>query len=86
MTANKQVVSLLLMLQLVATIFLWTLSSIGTADEGRFAVFLAVDLLSFAMVAFVFAHDKWGEEISRGWILMGSIGLVVLLLSSLFFQ
>jgi len=86
MTANKQVVSLLLMLQLVATIFLWTLSSIGTADEGRFAVFLAVDLLSFAMVAFVFTHDKWGEEISRGWILMGSIGLVVLLLSSLFFQ
>lgn len=86
MIPNKQVVSLLLILQLVATIFLWTLSSVGTADVGRFAVFLAVDLLSFAMVAFVFTHNKWGEEISRWWILIGSIGLVILLLSSLFFQ
>ena len=81
----RQVVILLLLLQAISSIFLWTLSAVGSVSEGRFAVFLAIDLLSFAMVAYIYTHHKWGEVASRGWILAGSIGLMVLLLSSLYF-
>ena len=81
----RQVVILLLLLQAISSIFLWTLSAVGSVSEGRFAVFLAIDLLSFAMVAYSYTHHKWGEVVSRGWILAGSIGLMVLLLSSLYF-
>jgi len=81
----RQVVILLLLLQAISGIFLWTLNAVGSVSEGRFAVFLAIDLLSFAMVAYSYTHHKWGEVVSRGWILAGSIGLMVLLLSSLYF-
>ena len=85
MTPVRQVVILLLLLQAISGIFLWTLNAVGSVSEGRFAVFLAIDLLSFAMVAYIYMHHKWGEVVSRGWILAGAIGLIVLLLSSLYF-
>jgi len=85
MTPIRQVVALLLLLQIVSGIFLWTLNAVGTVSEGRFAVFLAIDVLSFAMVTYTYVHHKWGEVVSRAWILAGSIGLVVLLISSLYF-
>jgi uncharacterized membrane protein YozB (DUF420 family) len=81
----RQVVILLLLLQAMSGIFLWSLNAVGSVNEGRFAVFLAMDLLSFAMAAYIYTHDKWGELVSRAWILAGVIGLIVLLLSSLYF-
>jgi hypothetical protein len=59
---------------------------IDTLGAGRFATFLAIDLLSFSIVAYVYTHEKWGKETARGWILAGSLGLMVLLLFSLFFS
>lgn len=84
MIAIKRIVTLLLTLQAIATVFLGSLNSVVPAQEGRFAVFLAIDLLAFAMVTYVYTHNKWGENVARTWILAGSAGLVILLLSSLF--
>ena len=86
MTPTKQVVTLLLALQIVSTAYLWTVTLFGTLSAGRFAVFLALDLLSFALVAYVYTHEKWGEMVNRTWILVGSAGLIILLLSSLYFM
>jgi len=82
----RRVVTLFLVLQLVSTGYLWTVNALGTVSEARFAVFLAVNLLSFSIVAYIYTHDKWGEAIARGWILVGALGLVLLLLSSLYFS
>jgi len=82
----RRVVALLLVLQFVSTGYLWAANTIGTLSEGTFAVFLAVNLLSFSIVAYVYTRDKWGEVITRGWILAGSLALILLFLSSLYFH
>jgi hypothetical protein len=86
MIPARIVVTLLLVLQIVSTGYLWTVNGIGTLSEARFAVFLAVNLLSFSIVAYIYTHDKWGEAIARGWILVGALELALLLLSSLYFS
>jgi len=85
MDLNKLLVSLLICLQGVSMIFLWTLDAVDVVSEVKFAVFIAVDLLSFAMVAYGYRKLRGGQLISRVWILLGSLGLVVLLFSGLFF-
>lgn len=85
MTEAKPIVALLLVLQVVSIVFLWVIAPVRALGAGRFAIFLAVDLLSFAMVGYVYTHEKWAEGVNRVWILAGSIGLVILLISSLFF-
>jgi hypothetical protein len=86
MIPTRRVVALLLVLQVVSTVYLWTVNAIGTVSEARFAVFLAINLLSFSIVAYIYTHDKWEETISRGWILAAALGLALLLLSSLYFS
>ena len=86
MIPTRIVVTLLLVLQIVSTGYLWTVNGIGTLSEARFAVFLAVNLLSFSIVTYIYTHDNWGEAVARGWILVGALGLALLLLSSLYFS
>ena len=81
----KRVVVLLILVQVLSVIYLWTITPVGTVGAGRFAIFLAVDLLSFTTVGYVFTHERWSEAVGRFWILAASAGLVVLLIASLFF-
>jgi len=83
MDRNKFTVTLLLLLQAISALFLWTLGATSVVSETRFAVFLAVDLLSFAMVVYVFLSQRWGEFLSKAWMLAASLGLAILLFSSL---
>ena len=83
MDRNRFIVTLLLLLQAISALFLWTLGATSVVSETRFAVFLAVDLLSFAMVVYVFLSQRWGEFLSKAWMLAASLGLVILLFSSL---
>jgi hypothetical protein len=85
MNRNDALVAALIVLQLVAINYLLGLDAASNVSQARFAVFLAIDLLSFAMIAYVYRKTRWKERTSRIWMLLGSIGLVLLLLSSLFF-
>ena len=85
MDRNEFIVTLLFLLQAVAAVFLWTLDAANRTSETRFAVFLAVDLLSFAMIVHIFLSERWGEILSKAWMLAASLGLVILLFSSLVF-
>jgi hypothetical protein len=85
MDQNEQIVSLFFLLQVIATVFLWTLSALSSVSEGKFAVFLAVDLLSFAMISYIYRTQRWTKFPSRPWLLAGSIGLAILILSGLLF-
>ena len=86
MIPTRIVVTLLILLQIVSMGYLWTVNGIGTLSEARFAVFLAVNLLSFSIVAYIYTHEKWGEAVAGGWILVSALGLALLLLSSLYFS
>ena len=85
MEMNKFLLSLLVCLQFISTTFLWSLNASDVVSEVKFAIFLAVDLLCFAMVAYSYRKLKGGLLISPRWMLLGSFGLVVLLFSGLFF-
>ena len=85
MEMNKFLLILFVCLQLISTVFLWSLNASDVVSEVKFAAFLAVDLLCFTMVAYSYRKSKWGQLISARWILLGSFGLIVLLFSGLFF-
>jgi hypothetical protein len=85
MKRNDILVVLLIILQLASTNFLWGLDPTSSVSQSRFAIFLAIDLLSFAMIAYVFRKTRTVESAYRGWLLIGSFGLVLLLISSLIF-
>ena len=82
----RRVVALLLVLQVISTVYLWIGNAVGIVSDARFAVFLAVNLLSFSIVAYVYTRDKWGEVITRGWIIAGSLAMILLFLSTLYFH
>ena len=83
MRLTPRLVLLLLVLQAVATVTLWTLNPTDPASQGIFATLLGVDLLAFAMVSFLYRRDKTGAEINRPWLLVGCGVFVALLLAVL---
>jgi hypothetical protein len=85
MNQNDLLVTVLVILQLVSTNYLWGLDAASSVSQARFAIFLAIDLLSFALIAYIYRKVEWGERTYRIWLLLGSFGLVFLLVSSLIF-
>ncbi|HYW00879.1 MAG TPA: hypothetical protein VE862_05380 [Candidatus Acidoferrum sp.] len=85
MNRNDLVVTVLVILQLLSTNYLWGLDAASSVSQARFAIFLAIDLLSFAMIAYIYRKGEWRERTHRIWLLLGSFGLVLLLVSSLIF-
>ena len=85
MERAKLPIILLVGLQVIATMYVWTQGSIGLADETRFATFLGVDLLAFAAVAYIYGRKRLGEPASRIWLLLGTLTMAALLISTLAF-
>ena len=85
MKQSSRIVLLLLCLQAVATIFLWSLDALNQVSEGTFALFLAIDLLGFAMISYVYRSEKNSNHPSRNWLLVGCGMILILLFSSLYF-
>lgn len=83
MTLASRLVLLLLLLQAVATVTLWTLNSTDPASQGTFATLLGVDLLAFAMVSFLYRTNKTGQDLHRNWLIVGCGAFVVLLFAVL---
>lgn len=84
MNRSISAVALLLVLQALSVLYLWAVTLGGMLTAAGYAIFLAVDLLSFAIVAYVYTHEKWEGAVGRTWVLLGALGLVILLLCSLY--
>ena len=84
MTRSNRLIIVLIVLQAVATVFLWTLDALNQVSEGTFALFVAVDLVSFAVVSYIYRADKVGEGPKRGWVAVACAMLLILVLSSIF--
>jgi hypothetical protein len=81
---NGRIVALLLLLQLLSVYFLWTLNPVSEVGEAIFALYLSVDLVSFAMISHIFRVDKWKGSIRRATLVTGCCFLALLLLFAAF--
>ena len=78
------IVALLLVVALVSVFTLWTLNPTGSSDQSIFGIYLAVDLVSFAMISHIFRIDKWKGNIRGSALLIGCLFLAALLLFAAF--
>ena len=83
MKLSYRLVLLLLLLQVIATVTLWSLDPTNPTSQAGFAVLLGVDLLAFAMVSYLYRTEKRAAAFSRPWILAGCVVFVILLLAVL---
>ena len=79
----RRVVILLLLLQGVTIVFLWTLDALNQVSEGTFALFLAADMIGFAMISYLYRHEKEMKMPSKTWLVVGGVLIVVFMFSSL---
>ena len=76
---SLRIVALLILLELLSVSFVWTLNPISGQGEATFALFLALDLVTFAMISYVYRVNRRGDDVNRVAILAGCcFGLVLL--------
>lgn len=80
MRLAHRLVLLVLLLQATATVTLWSLTPTDPGSQAIFGVLLGVDLLGFALIAYLYRSEKGGGAFSRPWTLVGCVMLAVLLL------
>ena len=68
-----RIVALLLVLEAVSLYALWTLNPVGPAAESVFAFYLAADLVSFAMVSYVYRVVKRDGVFGKLPLIAGSV-------------
>jgi len=78
-----RIVALLLLLEAVSVWFLWTFDGIGSGGETSFALFLAADLVSFAMISYTFRALKRDGRFARLPLLAGCAFISALFLFAL---
>jgi hypothetical protein len=81
-TLFTSMIAILIIFQVVSVIFLWSISTVGLTAERLFALFLGADVLSFAMVSYLYRRLKLNESPSFIWLVSGSVMLVILMFSA----
>jgi tryptophan-rich sensory protein len=82
--AYQRVAALLLLLEAVSVFLLWSLDPVGRLGVTVFALFLALNLVAFSMISYVYRKPKMGEPVSRILLLSGCCALAVFLFAGLF--
>ncbi len=80
---GTRIVALLLLLEAVSLIFLWSFDAVGSAGETAFALFLAADLTSFAMISYVYRVLKEENKFGKWPLLAGCTFISALFLLAL---
>lgn len=74
-----RIVALLVIVGFTSSFVLWTLDTTSTAGESLFGLYLSIDLIAFAMMAYIYNSTKFGDEIGRWPLLVGAVVLLLLL-------
>lgn len=83
MNRNVRVVVSLLLIQAVSVVTLWSTNSVSRAGQDIFTLFLAVDLVAFALMAQVYRSAKNHAVFSRAWMVVGGLFMAAILLVTL---
>ena len=73
-----RIVALLVLLELLSVYFLWILNPVGSATEPSFAIFLAADLVAFAMISYMVRSIMSRDRFGRIPLIVGGIFIVAL--------
>jgi hypothetical protein len=80
---SARIVGLFLVIEAVTVYFLWGLNPTNKIGQEVFGVFLAIDLVSFATISYVYRVYKRGDGINRGLLLAGCVMILILVYASL---
>jgi hypothetical protein len=80
---SLKIIGLLILVELITAYFLWTLNPVNQAGEAVFAILLAIDLVSFAMMSYIYRTNKNGEQLNRGVLILACCMILVLVYASL---
>ena len=75
---STKIVGLLIIVMAVTVYFLWALDPVNADGEAVFAIFLAVDLVAFMMISYIYRTYKSGDQFSKG-LLIGSSAMIIIL-------
>lgn len=84
MLKTKRIVVPLALLQAISVLVLWSLDSVNRSSQEIITLFLAIDLLSFAIIAHVYRSARGGVALGRRWIVVAGAVLLLLLFTTLF--
>lgn len=74
-----RIVGLLVVLGFASSTVLWTIDTALPSGESLFAVYLSIDLISFAMISYIYRATKMGGGIGRVPLFAGCAMLLLLL-------
>lgn len=75
------IIFLLVIIGIASSAVLWTIDTALASGESLFAVYLSIDLISFAMISHVYRVTKTGDNIGRIPLLGGCALLFALLIA-----
>jgi len=76
--ASLRLMALLLVVAMISVFTLWTLSSTVVTSQSVFGIYLAVDLVCFAMISYIYRTSKSGGRLSRAFMVAGCVLLLIL--------
>ena len=79
-----RIVALLLVIASISVFVLWTVNPVGSGSETTFALYLAIDLISVALISYVHRSVTGGDRISRVPLIAGCCFILLLALASFF--
>jgi len=79
-----RIVSLLLIIAGVSVFILWSVNPVGAGSESTFALFLAVDLVSVAMISYVERSVTREGRMARSPLIAGCCMILFLVFTSIY--
>jgi tryptophan-rich sensory protein len=74
----ERVVALLLLVEAISVFLLWNLDPLTSQGQDAFALYLAVDLVAFAMMSYLYRELSSEGMISKVLIIAGCVFIAVL--------
>jgi len=81
---SVRIVALLLIIAAVSVFMLWSVNPVGGGSETTFALFLAVDLVSVAMVSYVERAVSREGRLSRAPLIAGCCFILFLVVAGVY--
>jgi hypothetical protein len=77
---NERIVGLLLLVEAISVYLLWNLNPFTEEGRTSFALYLALNFISFAMMSYIYRTSSQDGRESRFLLICGSVALAALLL------
>lgn len=79
-----RIVALLLIVAALSVFVLWSVNPVGSGAESTFALYLAVDLVSLAMISYIERALTRDNHLARAPLVAGCCFIVFLVVSGLY--